>query len=127
MRCMVRNERTFYYAQYIGKTDILDEYGNLTGESEIKYSNPVKVHGNISSAKGVMESRQFGETESYDRVIVMGDENTPINEYSVLWVDTLPHLEEDGSTLTPYDYVVKEVARGLTSVSIAIGKVKVNG
>jgi hypothetical protein len=31
----------------------------------------------------------------------------------------------DGSTDTPHDYVVKKVAKGLSGVSIAIGKVDV--
>ena len=48
-----------------------------------------------------------------------------IDEHSILWVDTLPHLNEDGSTDTPYDYIVRRVARSLNGVSIAIGKVDV--
>jgi hypothetical protein len=44
-----------------------------------------------------------------------------------MWVDTLPHLNEDGSTDTPHDYIVKKVARSLNGVSIAISKVRVNG
>ena len=70
-----------------------------------------------------MQTRQFGESESYDKVIVLDNPNTPIDEYSTLWVDTLPLLNEDGSTETPHDYVVKKVARSLNSVSIAISKV----
>jgi hypothetical protein len=125
MRCLTRNKTKFYYATYIGETEIKDEYGNSTGEYEISYSNPIKCNGNVSAAQGEMQSREFGESESYDKVIVLDDRNTPINEYSILWVDTLPHLNEDGSTTTPHDFVVKQVARSLNSVSIAIGKVDV--
>ena len=127
MRCMVRNKRKFYYASYIGKTEIIDEYGNATGEYAISYSKPIKCYGNVSAAKGEIQSRQFGESESYDKVIVLDDRNAPIDEYSVLWVDTLPHLNDDGSTDTPWDYDIKKVARSLNGVSIAIRKVKVNG
>jgi hypothetical protein len=127
MRCLVRNAKTFYYAPYLGKTDMVDEYGNLTGESEIQFGHPVKLFGNVSSAKGEMQTRQFGESESYDRVIVLDNADTPVNEYTILWVDSLPHLEADGSTHTPHDYIVKQVARSLNSVSIAISKVQVNG
>ena len=125
MRCMTRNKRKFYYASYIGETEVIDEYGNSTGEYNLGYENPIKTCGNISAAQGEMQSRQFGESESYDKVIVLDDINTPIDEYSILWVDTLPHLNEDGSTDTPHDYVVKKIAKSLNGVSIAISKVDV--
>ena len=126
MRCMVRNKSKFYYASYIGETEIKDEYGNATGEYEISYSNPVEYSGNVSAAQGEMPSRQFGESESYDKVIVLDDRNATINEHSILWVDTLPYLNEDGTTDTPHDYIVKKVARSLNGVSIAIRKVSVS-
>ena len=122
---MARNKTTFYYALYTGQTEIVDEYGNATGQYSVTYGNPTKTLGNISAAQGEMQTRQFGESESYDKVIVLDDVNTPIDEYSILWVDTFPQLNEDGSTITPHDYVVKKVARSLNSVSIAISKVSV--
>ena len=125
MRGMVRNKTKFYYASYIGEIEIIDENGFETGEYEISYSNPIEYEGNISAAQGEMQSRQFGEVESYDKVIVLDDRNAPIDEHSVLWVDTLPHLNKDGTTTTPYDYIVKKVARSLNGVSIAIRKVSV--
>ena len=125
MRCMTRNKSKFYYASYIGETEITDEYGNSTGEYILSYEKPVEMFGNVSAAQGEIQSRQFGESESYDKVIVLDDKDTPINEYSILWVDTLPLLNEDGSTETPHDYVVKNVARSLNGVSIAISKVDV--
>ncbi len=125
MRCMVRNKTKIYYASYIGETEIADEYGNITGEYTLAYGKPTKTFGNVSAAQGEMQSRQFGESESYDKVIVLDDIDTPINEYSILWVDTLPHLNEDGSTETSHDYVVKKVARSLNGVAIAISKVDV--
>ena len=125
MRCMARNKTIFYYALYAGQTEVVDEYGNVTGQYSITYGDPIKTPGNVSAAQGEMQTRQFGDSESYDKVIVLDDVNTPIDEYSILWVDTLPHLNGDGSTETPHDYVVKKVARSLNSVSIAISKVSV--
>jgi hypothetical protein len=122
---MVRNKANFYYASYIGETEIADEYGNSTGEYSLTYGKPIKMLGNVSAAQGEMQNRQFGESESYDKVIVLDDSNTPINEYSILWVDTLPYLNKDGSTDTPHDYIVKKVARSLNGVAIAISKVDV--
>ena len=126
MRGMVRNKVKFYYASYIGETEIIDEYGNATGEYEVSYSEPKKYFGNISAAQGEMQSRQFGVSESYDKVIVLDDRNAPIDEHTILWVDTLPHLNEDGTTDTPHDYIVKKCARSLNGVSIAIRKVRVD-
>ena len=127
MRCMTRNKAAFYYAAYGGETEIIDEAGNVTGEFVPSFSNPIVIKGNVSAARGEVQSRQFGESERYDKVIVLDDCNAPIDEHSILWVDTLPLLNEDGSTDTPHDYIVKKVARSLNTVSIAIGKVKVNG
>ena len=125
MRGLVRNKTTFYYASYIGETEITDEYGNSTGEYSLTYEIPIKMSGNVSAAQGEIQNRQFGESESYDKVIVLDDRDTPIDEYSILWVDTLPHLNEDGSTDTPHDYIVRKVARSLNGASIAISKVDV--
>ena len=127
MRGLVRNKSKFYYASYKDQTEIIDEYGNATGEYEVTYSTPIECKGNISAAQGEMQSRQFGESESYDKVIVLDDINAPINEHSILWVDTLPHLNEDGTTDTPHDYVIKRVAKSLNGLSIAIQKVRVDG
>lgn len=124
MRCAMRNKTSFYYALYTGQTEIKDDYGNVTGEYSVQYSNPIKILGNVSAAQGETQSRQFGESETYDKVIVLDDPNTPIDEYSILWVDTRPELV-DGVTTTPHDYIVKKVARSLNSVSIAISKVAV--
>lgn len=104
-----------------------DEYGNTSGEYEVIYSNPVKCKGNISSAQGEVQNRQFGDSESYDKVIALSNVDVPIDEHSILWVDTLPSLDSNGATETPYDYIVKKVARSLNSVSVAINKVDVNG
>lgn len=135
MRGLVRNKTKFYYALYETREEITDDYGNKTGQYELIYGNPVMMFGNVSAAVGEIQNRQFGESESYDKVIVLDNPNVPINEYSHLWVDTSPLLTETGTLVlkdddteqTPHDYVVKKVARSLNSVSIAISKVDVNG
>ena len=125
MRTLVRNKIRIFYANYRAKNPIVDEYGNMTGEYDIVYDNPLEVKANVSAARGESTTRQFGDDEGYDRVIVMDDPNAPIGASSVLWIDTLPEINEDGSTDTPYDYIVKQVATSLNSVSIAVSKVNV--
>lgn len=135
MKCMQRNKSPFFYALYEGKEEIEDDYGNATGEYAVKYGNPINYSANVSAAKGETSTRQFGESEDYDKIIIFDNEAPPIDEYSVLWVDTKPSLNEDGSlakddngnAITPYDYVVKKVAKSLNVVSIAISKVNVSG
>lgn len=127
MRCLRRNKSKFFYALYMRKTPLTDEYGNKTGEYDITYSKPVEMEGNISAARGETVTRQFGEDVAYDRVIVLDNPRCPIDEFSILWIDTEPVLNEDGTTETPHDYVVTKVATGLNSVAIAVSKVNVRG
>ena len=135
MRTMLRNKSKFYYALYRERIPKTEDYGNATGEYDVIHENPVEFSANISAAKGETTTRQFGESESYDKVIVMDNDAPPIDEYTVLWVDTIPQVDEDGAltineeneVITPHDYIVKKVARSLNSVSIAISKVNVSG
>jgi hypothetical protein len=114
---------------------VIDDYGNLTGESKVIHDNPLPSKANISPAKGETQTQQFGEDDSYDKVIVT-DKNAPtLDEFSWLWVDTMPLLNEDGTLevdangeiITPHDYIVKKVASSINSVSYAISKVRVDG
>ena len=127
MRTLRRNKIRIFYANYRNKLPLRDEYGNLTGEYEIEYTNPIEVCANVSAARGEATTRQFGDDESYDRVIVLDDPQFPIAATSILWIDTPPDIAEDGSTETPHDYIVKQVATSLNSVSIAVSKVIVRG
>ena len=135
MRCMQRNKIVFYYALFSERVPIVDEYGNATGEYDVRHGNPVKSSANISAAKGETQTRQFGENVSYDKVIAMDNDAPPIDEYSILWIDTMPELNADGSLAvdsegkvkTPHDYIVKKVAKSMNSVSYAVSKVSVSG
>ena len=125
MRTLTRNKIRIYYANYRDKTPLKDEYGNLTGEYRITYGNPVAVMANVSAARGESTTRQFGDEVRYDRIIVIDDPTFPVAETSILWIDTQPEIAEDGSTTTPHDYIVKQVAPSLNSMSIAVSKVSV--
>ena len=130
-----RNQQTFWYALYAGTAEGYDQYGNQNS-TYATYGNPVQAQANISPAKGDVIARQFGDDDRYDKVIVIGDRDTPIDEYAVLWIDTEPELDEngalkvnaDGEYVTPWDYIVRKVGRGLPgfgSTVIAISKVTV--
>lgn len=135
MRCMNRNKSKFFYSLYEGREPIVNEQGRKTGEYKVVHGNPIEGRANISAAKGETQTRQFGENESYDKAIVMDFVEPPIDEYSILWIDSEPKLNDDGSlavndegeVITPHDYVVKKVAKSLNCVSIAVSKVTVSG
>ncbi len=135
MKCMNRNKVTFFYALYEKRVALTDEYGNSTGEYEVLHGNPIEFSANISPAEGEATSHVFGDSESYDKVMVMDNDGPTLDIYSVLWIDTAPlldntgslALDESGKVIAPYDYIVKKVAKSLNSVSIAISKVTVNG
>lgn len=116
MRTMLINERTFYYALYLGK-ELVEKDGYYTGEREVTYTDPVAAKANISAARGEAYVDQFGANVDYDKIIVTC-EDLPIDEYSVLWIDADP--------TGPYDYVVRKVAKSLNVLSIAASKVKVS-
>lgn len=124
MRCLKRNKKAFWYALYRDKQPVFDEYGNRTGAVKIIYSEPQRLEANISPAMGDSQVEQFGNSVQYDKVIVLDDVNCPIDENTVLFVDTAPQTDEDGNLL--FDYIVKKVAKSLNSVAIAIKKVEVS-
>ena len=134
-RTCFRNKQMFWYALYDGTAVDCDEYGNETDPHTV-YGKPVQASANISPAKGDVISRQFGDDDNYDKLVVTGDRDTPIDEYTVLWIDTVPELDEngelkvnaDGEIVTPWDYIVRKVGRGLPnfgSTVIAVSKVTV--
>lgn len=117
LRLLRRNKRQIYYALFDRKEEIVDEYGNNTGEFRLIYSEPVGTVLNVSAARGESYTRQFGDLENYDKVIV-ANLGSPIVETTVIWVDSL-------DTTQPYDYVVRKVATSLNNKLIAISKVSV--
>lgn len=119
MKCLKRNERTFYYAPFV-------RMGNSErgfGQRPI-YGDAVALKANISPATGTTSAEQFGNNVEYDKVIVLDNPNCPVDENSLLFVDVEPTKNHNGDYVN--DYIVKKVARSLNSVSIAISKVKVS-
>lgn len=136
MRLNNRNLQKFWYAPYSETVEDYDEYGNKQIGTSANYGNPVMARGNISPAKGTVLAREFGDDDQYDKIIAVADRDTPIDEYAVLWVDSVPELDANGALkvnasgeiVTPWDYIVRRVARGLPKFGnalIAISKVTV--
>lgn len=143
-----RNDRRFWYCLLDPNTEhaVIDEYGNETGEIIQHYEEAVSMWANVSPASGMAQTEQFGNLDSYDKVIVTRNMNCPIDEHSVLFLEKDPEYTEietheivEGNALyaddeivvvtyrkPKYDYIVKRVAKGLDSISIAVRKVDVS-
>lgn len=123
-----------------------DSEGRLVGERRPVYGNAIEMWANISPASGSAQTEQFGNLDSYDKVIVACDMNCPIDENTVLFIDSVPSYavvtdysytpsdtvlgNDDVSEVTyrvpKYDYIVRRVAKSLNSISIAVRKVEVS-
>lgn len=134
MVCMEINKQDFWYALFDHKAQDTDEYGQAVGTPYNVYKPPQKYSANISPAKGETSVEAFGNDDSYDKTVVLDKDCPAIDEYSVLWIDEEPKLDEngelatddDGNDLTPYNYIVKKVAKSLNNVQLAIKKVQVS-
>ena len=97
------NQVSFWYQTYEGQEDEFDEDGNLTGNPVSKYSKPIQVLARVSPSSGNAEDSPFGKDIVYDKTISTV-KRLPIDEYSRLFIDVVPVLNEDGSTDTKPDY-----------------------
>lgn len=118
MKCLARNKQTLYYALVSSQTEIVDEYGNATGELNTTYTTPTQARMNVSPARGTVDVEQFGINANYTKTLVTDDMNCPIDESAILWIGT--------STSAPYNYKVTQVARSLNSITYAVKEVNVS-
>lgn len=116
MRVVRRNRRPVAYAFYKDETDVINEDGELTGEHEVSYSEPVKALMNVSGGRGQADINLFGIGSSTMRTIVTEDLTTPFSEETVFWIETDPDTE-------PFDYRVVNISRTVNQVVIAIDEV----
>ena len=126
MRCLFKLMKTVWYANYESAAPMVDGDGYETGEKDVTYSDPVQLRINVSAARGTSDMEQFGNQLDYDKVLVTNDVNIPLTEESVMWIDTSPVIDGQGKTDTPWDYVVRRIARSVNYVQIAVKKVVVS-
>ena len=119
MRTLEINKQPMWYALLTGKTEIIDEYGNHTGNYELTYSTPVLYPVNMSQSRGTADVEMFGINANYDRTFVTTDMSCPIAEDSIIWFGADP-------TKDPHNYVVYQIANSLNSITYAIRAVDVS-
>lgn len=121
MRTLDRNKRRFYYCLHQNREKIYDENHNFTGEYSPEYAEPVEAFGNISASSGTTDTEQFGNDISYDKTIALQGTDWPIDESTVLLIDTLPDPESD---IPNYDYLIVRKAVSLNHTVLAIKRVE---
>jgi len=120
MRCLKRNEQKIYYANYTSDTAYVDEYGNETGDRNIVYGVPTSLWLNVSPASGKSDVEVFGVSSDYTHTMVTCDTSCPIKDGAKIWygIEAL-----SGSIVTPNNYVVNGIAKGINSISYSIKEV----
>lgn len=139
MRSLKKNQQKLWYSLFDKAVPEYetDEDGNIvyveidgekvpieTGNTKAGYSSPVFFHANISAGKGTAQTEVFGKEIDFTRTISSTDMSLPIDENSLIWYETEPKMNADG-TADPdsADYAVAAPpAKGLNSVMIAIKK-----
>jgi hypothetical protein len=84
MRVLNRNRQPLYYATYVSKTEITDEYGNGTGQFQITYSTPVAANWNVRGVESDAEVEMFG-IQAINTIRVVAEKPLPIDEASIIW------------------------------------------
>lgn len=128
MKALLRNKRSFWYANINSQnpeTVKYDTYGNESGDIGVNYTAPVQAYANISAARGTADLDAFGINANYSRTIVTADLTMPIDEHTILWIDCEPDSNGEAGTVK-HDYVVVAVAKSLNSLTIAVKEVNVS-
>lgn len=120
MQCLDQNKRPVYYALYSGETELIDDYGNKTGQYTIIRTAPVKARMNVSAARGTADDEMFGVNDSYTKTIATDDLTTEFDASTVWWIGKTPNSNGDD-----FNFVTVRVAKSLNSVTIAIKEVNV--
>ena len=120
MRTLNRNKTKIYYANLDREVELVDDYGDPTGEFVPGYGEANSLKCNVSASRGTADSELFGINLDYSRTLCIEGTNCPITEESVLWVGIEPYDN------VKHNYVVKAIAVSLNNTVIAIKEVTVS-
>lgn len=140
MRSLKKNKQKLWYSTYADQITLYkrDENGEIEymddGEgnqipieigTKAGYNSPVLFYANISMSGGEVNPAEYGfDVGSYEAVIVTTDKSLPIDELSLIWHDTEPIINADGTVdETTADYSVIAVKPSLNSVKYLLKKV----
>ena len=138
MRSLKKNQQKIWYSTCVGQIIIYerDENGNIKyfddGEGNLipieigkkaGYNNPASFSANISAGKGTAQEEVFGVSLDYTKTISTSDMNLQISETSLIWFETEPTYNADGTVNeSSADYSVVGIAKSLNNVVYALKK-----
>lgn len=126
MNTLARNRKTIYYALLKSKTERTDDYGNLTGQYDLEYYDPVEYAANIRWDSGAVEFEGFGLNSNGTRRLVTCDLNCPIDIDTVIWIDKTPDANGYDGAVKP-NYVVSGVPeRSLNQIAYLLQEVNIS-
>lgn len=135
MRSLKKNMQKLYFATYSEQITIYqrDSDGNIIYDEidgdlypriiaeRAGYGEPKEFYANISAAKGTSDSEVFGVSLDYTKTISTSDMTLPLSETSLIWFETEPRYNSDGSVdESSADYSVVRVAKSLNNIAYAI-------
>ena len=136
MRSLKKNQQGMYYSTYDSAITIYERdengeivYDEIDGEripriiaERAGYNKPVFFDANVSAGKGTAQEEVFGKEIDFTRTISTTDLTLPIDELSLVWIESEPKYLEDG-TVDPNsaDYkVAAKPVRSLNQLMIAL-------
>lgn len=121
MRDLQVNLSNVYYAMYVGYMEGIKD-GKPTGQPAPQFTIPRQSAACVSTPSGTTENTPFGAFTDYDKIMTTANEDFKADEHSILWIDSMPIIKQDGSTDTPYDYTVEKLAEWGGQKAYAIKK-----
>lgn len=142
MRTLRRNKQKLYYSLYKDSEPhyVLDEDGNRIisyvdedgniyyledGVEDPSYTTPVMFYGNIAMSGGESEAVEYGlDLSQYSAVLIVAKGTIPIDETSLIWHETEPIINEDGTADEhSADYKVVKISPSLNFDKYVLQKV----
>lgn len=101
-------------------------YYKKTGRKQLVYTEPQGFMGNINFGGGEVMQVEFGvDMQSYQAVLVMGLNEIPITETSLIWFQSEPKYKDAQKTIvdgSSADYKVLQVKPSLQYSRYILGK-----
>lgn len=142
MRTLAKNQQKMYYSLLIGEVPIYeldddgnpkiaytDDEGNVyyeeTGETELKYSEPVSFFGSITMSGGESEATEYGlNLADYSAILIVDKGTSPIMETSLIWYTSEPKYKQSGDVDSfTADYSVVKLNPSLNSDKYILKKI----
>lgn len=135
-----KNKQKMHYTLLLGKKPVYEtnEDGSIkyleidgemvpveTGETELDYSSPIPFTGNFNIVGGNANAETIGiNVGEYESVLVMEKGAIPITEKSLIWHESKPKYDFNGSVVqSTADYVVIKVAPSINVDRYVLKKV----